>query len=71
MGTLESAPDGPINLGNEREVRIAELADLVLTMTGSGSGVERVLLPQDDPVMRRPDTTWAWEILRLGRDRAA
>jgi len=50
LGTLESAADGPINLGNEREVTIAEIADLVLAMTGSGSGVERLPLPQDDPV---------------------
>ncbi len=63
LGTLKSAPDGPINLGNEREVTIAEIADLVLAMTGSSSGVERLPLPQDDPVRRRPDTTRAREIL--------
>jgi UDP-glucuronate decarboxylase len=63
LGTLESAPDGPINLGNEREVTIAEIADLVLAMTGSSRGVERLPLPQDDPVRRRPDTARAREIL--------
>jgi len=63
LGTIESAPDGPINLGNEREVTIAEIADLVLGMTNSSSGVERLPLPQDDPVRRRPDTTRAREIL--------
>jgi UDP-glucuronate decarboxylase len=63
LGTLDSAPDGPINLGNEREVTIAEIADLVLSMTGSGSGLERLPLPQDDPVRRRPDTTRARDIL--------
>ena len=63
LGTMESAPDGPINLGNEREVTIAEIADLVLAMTGSSSGVERLPLPQDDPARRRPDTTRAREIL--------
>ena len=66
LGTLESAPDGPINLGNEREVTIAEIADPVLELTGSGSGVERLPLPQDDPVRRRPDTTRAREILGWG-----
>ena len=59
LGTLESAPDGPINLGNEREVTIAEIADPALAMTGSGSGVERLPLPQDDLGRRRPDTTRA------------
>ena len=63
LGTLEFAPDGPINLGNEREVTIAEIADLVLAMTGSSSGLERLPLPQDDPVRRRPDTTRAREFL--------
>lgn len=64
LGTLESAPDGPINLGNEREVTIEEIADLVLAMTGSSSGVARLPLPQDDPVRRRPDTARAREILQ-------
>ncbi len=45
LGTLESVPDGPINLGNRREVTIVEIADLVLAMTGSSSGVERLPLP--------------------------
>jgi UDP-glucuronate decarboxylase len=63
LGTLESAPEGPINLGNEREVTIAEIADLVLALTGSSSGVERLPLPQDDPVRRRPDTTRARGLL--------
>jgi UDP-glucuronate decarboxylase len=63
LGTLESAPDGPINLGNEREVTIAEIADLVLATLGSPSGVERLPLSQDDPVRRRPDTARAREIL--------
>jgi UDP-glucuronate decarboxylase len=63
LGTLESAADGPINLANEREVNIAQIADLVLAMTGSSSGVERLPLPQDDPVRRRTDTTRAQEIL--------
>jgi UDP-glucuronate decarboxylase len=64
LGTLESAPDGPINLGNERELTIAKIADLVLAMAGSSSGVERWPLPEDDPVRRRPDTTRARGNLR-------
>ena len=45
---------------------IAEIADLVLAMTGSSSGVERLPLPQDDPVRRWPDTRRARGI--LGRE---
>ena len=60
---LKSAPDAPINLGNEREVTFAKIAELVLALTGSSRGVERLPLPQVDPVRRRPDTTRAREIL--------
>lgn len=63
LGTLSEAPDGPINLGNEREVTIADIARLVLDMTGSSSAIEYLPLPQDDPVRRRPETTRAREIL--------
>ena len=63
LGTLESAHDRPINLGNKREVSISEIADLALAMKGSLSGVERLPLPQDDPVRRRPSAAQAREIL--------
>ncbi len=63
LGTWQSALDDPINLGKEREVTITEIADLVLAMTGLGSGVERLPLPQDDPVRRRPSAAQAREIL--------
>lgn len=63
LGNLDSAPDGPINLGNEHEVTIREIADLVLRLTNSDSGVDHLPLPQDDPVRRRPDTTRAKEFL--------
>jgi UDP-glucuronate decarboxylase len=64
IATTDEAPDGPINLGNEREVTISDVARLVLEMTGSSSEIEYLPLPQDDPVRRRPDTTRAREILR-------
>lgn len=54
---------GPINLGNPGEFTIAELADLVLTATGSSAGIEYLPLPQDDPIRRQPDITRAREIL--------
>ena len=54
---------GPINLGNPEEFTIAELAGLVLEMTGSQSVLERRPLPQDDPTRRRPDITQAREKL--------
>jgi UDP-glucuronate decarboxylase len=54
---------GPINLGNPGEFTIAELADLVITQTGTTAGIEHLPLPQDDPVRRQPDITRAKETL--------
>jgi UDP-glucuronate decarboxylase len=50
---------GPINLGNPAEFTIAELAELVLQITGSRSRVVRHPLPRDDPKQRRPDISLA------------
>ena len=54
---------GPVNLGNPVEFTILELADMVIEMTGSKSELIRKPLPQDDPVMRKPDITVAKENL--------
>lgn len=54
---------GPVNIGNPTEFTIAELADLVISLTGSRSEIVRRPLPQDDPVQRRPDISLANEKL--------
>jgi len=54
---------GPVNLGNPVEFAILELADMVLEMTASKSELVRKPLPQDDPVMRKPDISVAKEKL--------
>jgi UDP-glucuronate decarboxylase len=54
---------GPVNIGNPTEFTIAELADLVISLTGSRSEIVRRPLPQDDPVQRRPDISLAKEKL--------
>ena len=63
MGT---DPDftGPVNLGNPGEYTMLELAEKVLTLTGSRSKLVRRPLPQDDPRQRKPDISLAQE--RLG-----
>jgi UDP-glucuronate decarboxylase len=62
MGTPEGFT-GPVNLGNPVEFTIIELAEMVLEMTGSKCELVRKPLPQDDPVMRKPDITLANEKL--------
>lgn len=54
---------GPMNLGNPSEFTISELADLVLSRTGSAAGITHLPLPQDDPVRRQPDISLAREML--------
>lgn len=53
----------PVNLGNPGEFTIAELADVVIGLTGSESPIVHEALPQDDPLVRRPDITLARSLL--------
>jgi UDP-glucuronate decarboxylase len=50
---------GPVNLGNPGEFTIAELATIVLELTGSASRITKKKLPPDDPTRRQPDITLA------------
>ena len=45
---------GPVNLGNENEISIENLASLIIDLTGSKSKIVYSALPEDDPVKRRP-----------------
>jgi UDP-glucuronate decarboxylase len=54
---------GPVNIGNPGEFTIRELADIVISLTGSRSEIVRRPLPQDDPVQRQPDISLAAETL--------
>lgn len=63
---MESPDDctGPVNLGNPDEFSIRQLADLVLTMTGSSSRLIHQDLPTDDPHRRQPDIALAKRALQ-------
>lgn len=52
-----------INLGNDREMTILELAERVRRLTGSSSEITFNPLPEDDPQRRRPRLDRAREIL--------
>jgi UDP-glucuronate decarboxylase len=54
---------GPVNIGNPREFTIAQLAKLVLQMTGSKSRLVFKPLPSDDPRQRQPNISLAKEVL--------
>jgi UDP-glucuronate decarboxylase len=53
----------PVNLGNPGEFTIKELAEAVMKICGSSSGVEYLTLPQDDPKQRQPDISRAQKLL--------
>ena len=53
----------PVNLGNPGEFTIKQLAEEVVRICGSESGVKYMPLPQDDPRQRKPDITRAQELL--------
>jgi UDP-glucuronate decarboxylase len=61
MALMETSDDvtGPVNLGNPREMTIRELAEQIITMTGSKSELVEKPLPGDDPTQRCPDISRA------------
>ena len=60
---MESDTNDPVNLGNPKEMTINEIAQEIITMTGSRSQLVHQPLPIDDPKVRQPDITRAREIL--------
>ena len=55
---LMNAPDtvtGPVNLGNPTEFSMLDLANTIIELTGSRSGISFKDLPIDDPKQRQPD----------------
>jgi UDP-glucuronate decarboxylase len=53
----------PVNLGNPVEMSILSLAEYVVALAGSNSGIEYRALPADDPCQRCPDITRARALL--------
>ena len=50
---------GPVNIGNPEEKTILEIAQMIVSMTGSKSKIIFQDLPEDDPKRRQPDITLA------------
>ena len=63
---MMNGPDefvGPVNLGNPGEYSMLELAESIIRLTGSKSGIEFKPSPMDDPRRRQPDIRLAKEKL--------
>jgi UDP-glucuronate decarboxylase len=54
---------GPVNLGNNSEFTILELAEKIIRITNSTSKLIHKPLPQDDPRQRQPDLSKAKALL--------
>ena len=63
IALAESDVNEPVNLGNPAETTIREIADAIISATGSRSRVVRMPLPTDDPKVRQPDITRARTLL--------
>jgi UDP-glucuronate decarboxylase len=49
----------PVNLGNPTPIPMIELAEKIISLTGSKSRIEFLPLPEDDPRRREPDISVA------------
>ena len=60
---LLSEETAPVNIGNPEEVSMLELAEAIQDAVGNHPGIKFHPIPEDDPKVRRPDTTRAEEAL--------
>lgn len=56
---MESDYKMPVNVGNDEEFTILELAEKIIQLTNSDSKIIHKPLPSDDPIKRKPDLTVA------------
>jgi UDP-glucuronate decarboxylase len=64
---MMNGPDtfvGPVNIGNQEERTILELAEKIIAITGSKSKITYHPLPPNDPVRRKPDLSLAEKMLK-------
>ncbi len=60
---LHSSYVGPVNLGNPNELSLREMAEKIISVTGSCSQIVSLPLPPDDPKVRRPNIDLARRLL--------
>ena len=63
MMSTEDSFTGPVNIGNSGEYTMIGLAREIIDLTGSGSKICYLPLPEDDPIQRQPDISLAREKL--------
>jgi dTDP-glucose 4,6-dehydratase len=63
LALMMSDTNDPVNIGNPQEITVEEIAQRIITMTGSPSRIVYRPLPTDDPKIRQPDITRARRLL--------
>lgn len=63
LALAASEHTGPVNVGNPTELTVLQIAEDIVAATGSRSPIVQVDRPVDDPQVRRPDTTRAYDLL--------
>jgi dTDP-glucose 4,6-dehydratase len=63
LALAASEHTGPVNVGNPTELTVLQIAEDIVAATGSRSPIVHVDRPVDDPQVRRPDTTRAYDLL--------
>jgi nucleoside-diphosphate-sugar epimerase len=66
IALADSSEVGPINLGNDNEITVSKLAEIVLKLCGSKSKVVFTQAMEDDPQQRCPNLTLAKNKLGWG-----
>jgi dTDP-glucose 4,6-dehydratase len=63
---MHRGPNEPVNLGNDEELTVLEIAERIRQLTGSRSELVFLPRPEDDPERRRPDLHRASDELGYG-----
>lgn len=63
LSLFDSSHMGPVNLGGQDELTVLDIAQEVISVTGSSSRIVFQDLPENDPTRRRPDITVARAVL--------
>jgi dTDP-glucose 4,6-dehydratase len=59
LAVAASGLGGPVNIGNPEEATVLRIAERIIGLSGSCSGIDYIPLPEDDPLVRCPDITLA------------
>ncbi|HEY0717332.1 MAG TPA: NAD-dependent epimerase/dehydratase family protein [Streptosporangiaceae bacterium] len=59
LAVAASGLTGPVNIGNPDEATVLQIAERIIALAGSPSGIEYIPFPEDDPMSRCPDITLA------------